>query len=245
MCYSLKTEDGSRLWYSAPPKTGSQSIRKFIDDNLPLIKAEAGKSWHVPAHLIVTQVQEFERHSDRIFATIRNPFMVHASNFVYQKQKIEEKIKYIDDPESFKKKSPLVSFKNENPQWINSLLESREKIFDNFDSYIKRLTEWNLPTLYSNNMQRHFLDKHGTHLTILYTLSNFVNSLENKIWLFKIEEPEILSEFFNTTFGVKEDIPHINKTGHSETYKDLFTSKSRAIIEELEAPILKIGNYKY
>ena len=69
--------------------------------------------------------------------------------------------------------------------------------------------------------------------------------MENKIWLFKIEEPEILSEFFNTTFGVKEDIPHINKTGHSETYKDLFTSKSRAIIEELEAPILKIGNYKY
>ena len=53
------------------------------------------------------------------------------------------------------------------------------------------------------------------------------------------------SNFFKSTFGLDKEIPHINKTGYSKSYKDLFTPKPRAKIEELEAPILKLGNYKY
>ena len=244
MCYSLKRKDGSRVWYSAPPKTGSQSVRKLIDENLTHILAESGKSWHVPAHLIVSD-SRFERHTDQIIGTIRNPFMVHASNFIYQQKKINEKIKYLDNPEEFAKRNPRVNFLPDNTNWVNSLLDTKEKIFSSFDNYIDRLKEWNLPTLYNNNFNRHFLDKHGTHLTIIYTLSNFVNSLEAKIFLFKIEEPDKLSNFFKSTFGLDKEIPHINKTGYSKSYKDLFTPKLRAKIEELEAPILKLGNYKY
>ena len=94
-------------------------------------------------------------------------------------------------------------------------------------------------------MKRHFLDKHGSSLNSIITLTNFVNGLESNIFLFKIEEPNILEQFFHDVFDIQVELPHVNKTGYSGEYKDLFSSKTKRIIEELEAPLIKLGNYKY
>ena len=244
MCYSLKRKDDTRLWYCAPPKTGSQSIRKLIDENLLSKKAEAGKSWHVPAHQIV-KLGEFNRHSDQIFATIRNPFMVHASNFIYQQKKLDEKIAGISNPEKFIKENPLVNFKPKQENWVNAMHTSRKEVFKDFGTYIDKVRDWSVPKLWEGNMKRHFLDKHGSSLNSIITLTNFVNGLESNIFLFKIEEPDILEWFFRDVFDIQVELPHINKTGFSGEYKDLFSSKTKRIIEELEAPLIKLGNYKY
>ena len=94
-------------------------------------------------------------------------------------------------------------------------------------------------------MKRHFLDKHGSTTLILHTLSNFVNGLESNIFLLKIEETDIIEWFFRDVFDIQVEVPHINKTGYSGEYKELFTTKTKRIIEEIEAPLIKLGNYKY
>lgn len=244
MCYSLKQKDDSRLWYCAPPKTGSQSIRKLLDENLKDRKAEAGKSWHVPAHQIVF-FEEFSRHVDQIFATIRNPFMVHASNYIYQRKKLEEKIEGLSDPDKFMRDNPLTAYKPDQENWTNALHATYKDVFKDFSTYIHSVRDWSTPRLWEGKMQRHFLDEHGSTTLILHSLSNFVNGLESNIFLLKIEETDKIEWFFRDVFDIQVEIPHINKTGYSGEYKQLFTTKTKRIIEEIEAPLIKLGNYKY
>jgi hypothetical protein len=109
MAYSLysSAKGPRRYWYSACPKTGTQSLKHIFDqpefkdilsvtyipDDYPTDTGDQAGTikWHQPVQGIVQQ-DEFSYERDHIFATIRNPWARYASYYRYQKNKCIDKI---------------------------------------------------------------------------------------------------------------------------------------------------------
>ena len=252
MCYNLKLRNngpipGNRLWYSAAPKTGSQAVRKLIDVYLSHRLAVAGPGWHVPADQI-PRFPHFSMHKDLIFGTIRNPYKVHISNFLYQQEQFDEKIEYFGREREYEEKYEHRKVLSDSDNFRNACLHVRSKLLKDFESYIHAIEAYNTHTLYKSGMRTLKLlplDKYNTHLSFLFTMDNFYNPRDSRIYLVPVDKPGYVEGFFRDLFDIEVDFEQVNTTGHGDKYREWYTPKLQSIVERIEQPIIYMGKYKF
>ena len=252
MCYNLKLRNngplpGNRLWYSACPKTGSQAIRKVIDDNLSHRLATVDTDWHVTADQIV-RFERFHLHKDFIFGTIRNPYKVHVSNYLYQRKNFEEKISYFGREREYQEKHDNLKYMFPDDNWRRAVIYTYEKLLCSFEAYVKAVEQYNTHTLYKRGTRTLKLlpiDKFDTHMSFLFTMDNFYNPRDSRVYLVPIDKPGYVEGFFKDLFDIEIDFELVNSTGGGDTYKDWYTDKLRSVIERIEQPIIYMAGYKY
>ena len=79
----------NRFWFSACPKTGTQSIEAIIRENFEHSHSYTDE-FHEKVAKIINLPQFYKR--DALFGTIRNPWERLVSNFNYKKNQLRQKL---------------------------------------------------------------------------------------------------------------------------------------------------------
>ena len=246
-----------RFWYAAIPKTGSQTIAKVLND-YPDVLAKIGEEedhngvFRRTHHIAVRSMQNFlyetfKAHIGRheFFATIRNPWVWHASNYLYQKNKIKNKLAAVDNgvPASDENTLKLGDYRPNNAQWLSIAKES-SKILETFEAYLKYTYTQNHYKEYNNNWSiyapvavRQFAQPFSWWVDCQH---------RGLVTILPIENNEMIIDFFNDQLGLPvKEIPVINALGNGEKYKSLYDHNTKALVEEKEAEWIDMFNYEF
>lgn len=245
MSYALKTITGERAWLACPVKTGTQAMKKLVDTYCKDINAIDGNFWHVPVEDLY-RTSFFEKGKDWIFGTIRNPFLAHVSNYEYQKDKFAEKVKYSNDIETYKKLYPENLIQEGKEEHYSFYLN---ECFNNFEQYVNMVCDLAELKLYKPG-KMFKATPFGNYVagrdTALITQSRFYMANSNlPVRLLKIEQPEIIVDFFKQTFNREVGLEYINVTGKGKEYRDYYTEELKQKIYNVEREIIELGEYKY
>jgi hypothetical protein len=239
----------NRFWFSACPKTGTQSIQAIIHEYFD------GKYKFTPDfHDKVAKIISFDQFykKDALFGTIRNPWERLVSNFTYQKNSVETKIEYLSKPDEYIIDYPHKQWHPKNIDWVNNLYLAADQIYNSFDNYIKWCNRFSGMHIYGKG---HFKENVIKLINDFQTPGGFGVNTQTEwyagrdihlLYLLKIEEPESIIDFFRDVFDKKiENIPFVNVTGNGKEYRDYYTPKIIKIVNIIEQPIIYSGNYKY
>jgi len=239
----------NRFWFSACPKTGTQSIETIIKENFDHSYSYTD-GFHEKVAKIITLPEFYKR--DALFGTIRNPWERLVSNFNYQKKSVDTKIEYLAKPEEYKKDFPRKQWHYKNEDWVTNLYLAADQIYNTFDNYIKWCNRFSGMHVYQKG---YFRDNVIKLINDFDTPVGFGINTQTEwyagrdihlLYLLKIEEPEPIIDFFRDVFDTKiEELPFVNVTGNGKEYRDYFTPKLRKMVDILERPIILSGNYKY
>jgi hypothetical protein len=245
MSYAIKTLTGERAWFGAPVKTGTQAIKKAIETYCSDINAIGHKFWHTPVEDIY-RLEKFRRGHDWVFGSIRNPWITHASNFFYQRDKFNLKLKYADDVETYKKLYPDNYIQPGKSDHYNYYLEHCLGSFEMYVDMVHKFATLHLykpgkafrPSKFANYIS-------GRDTTLMTQSRFFAANTALPVRLLKIEEPENIYDFFKQHFDRDITLEYVNVSGYGEKYKDLYTDDLKQKIYEAEQPIIELGEYKY
>tara|TARA_R110000822_G_scaffold3972_19_gene17032 strand:- start:1146 stop:1916 length:771 start_codon:yes stop_codon:yes gene_type:complete len=255
--YSIKLKTAGpdvvvgRAWYSPHAKTGSQAIQSIIDNNLEssLMIGDVD-NWHAAAHKIAT-CAAFNTDRDFIFGTIRNPWERHVSNYVYQREKVLVKLRYINDglASDYIKDYPNQQMPLDRlSRYTKALEHYRDKFFSTFESYINAVEFCSMPLRCTNDTDYKSLKAftlEGTNMT--QSMSSFYNGGDlAKVYLLDISNHDSILNFFNTNFGIAiTQVPYVNVNPTGYHYREYYNDKTRRQIEVIESNVIEIGKYKY
>lgn len=264
---------GINWWYCGIPKTGSQSVLKFIQDNIPadkLINTLTG-GIHMPVRSIVNHPGFGADQGDSIFITVRNPWAFHWSMYNYQKYKTESKYEaYKAGPsgvKQWKEDNPdtFVADYDQSSWWeVNQLM--LDEVFLSFETYLNKLEDIVLREVFVNSIEElnripftdsrqsrvddniHLIDSRVKPCTMFYYLDNNLVAggiaRQCNMAVFKIETPHLIEKFFDNHFDVRVELPHINRFGYID-YKSVYTEKMIKQVENIESRVIKLFGYKF
>lgn len=243
----------NNFWYINPPKTGTQAVRKWIE-NLPEDQwLDPKHMWHRTAQDILNENDEFFPRRDNFFTTIRNPWARAASYYFYQKKRLEERaIAYssAEAADEYVKKYPLHYFDYRDKQqeiYIYEILERHMQTFEQFITKIpvtkgyRYITKYQTPERVMNNK----------YADICYDMRFFSQyeyyycEKNNPNFLFDIDNVELLEKFLSDTFGAECKLEQINVSGKGKEYRDLYSRKMVNIIREYERHVIDLAGYKF
>jgi hypothetical protein len=250
--YSIKTEN-KRAWYVAGIKCGSQTMQSIFDNQLISRVSKASKNFHATAAEHYAS-PAFNHFGDFLFTTIRNPYERHVSNYLYQREKFQEKIKYKDDIEAYRLRYPNSQIED-STIYFDMVEDQLKYYFNSFESYVDILERVNTPTLYKGEIESLYRyygtsDEGRTAFNVGSTrafLSMSNNLISNgTLHCLKIEDHDQIIDFFYRNFNMALTmIPKINSTGYGKDYEQYYTPELIDKITRIESPIIDIGNYKY
>jgi hypothetical protein len=239
----------NRFWFSACPKTGTQSIQAIIYEYFDG-KYMSTDQFHDKVARIVSFEQFFNK--DALFGTIRNPWERLVSNYNYQKNTVETKIEYLSKPDEYERDYPNKQWNPKNTRWVSNLYLAADQIYNSFSNYIRWCNRFSGMHVYEKGL---FQDNVIKLINDFETPGGFGVNTQTEwyagrdihlLYLLKIEEPESIIDFFRDVFDTKiENVPFVNVSGTGKEYRDYFTPKLRKIVSIIEQPIILSGNYKY
>lgn len=272
MAYRLHSERfNSNFWYIAIPKTGSQSIRKLIDENIDdeHILYGAGSLWHMSVMDIIRH-PNYNIKKDNFFATVRNPWAQAWSNFNYQKKMVEDKLLAYrageDGIQEYRKKYPMniIYNLNDTKKW-NNVIKAQKEYLNTFDDYVFKMREKIRYPLINTaddldafirdgesveeiDSRRRDLPEVSINGLVQTEILAFDRSKTNHLITIPIEKPKTIMHFFNEWFpecNIKE-VPFINQGTHAnKNYTNFYSKKTRDIIYEVEYTLIQRHNYKF
>jgi hypothetical protein len=278
MAYSLysNTNGPRRYWYSACPKTGTQSLKAIFDrpefehilgvtyvpEDISITAGDLKGSvkWHQPSEDIIHE-KSFQYERDQIFATIRNPWERFASFYRYQKEKVEDKIQCYNDGLSYDEYQDACMAKhNENGysfcekkldpdgRFIGRMNALYDTVYCNFDTFIDHVWYCYGKRIYHDDWSIYRMPQSLLTLQLnCQPQSDYysVVSTGQPVHYLKLEDPNMIIRFIRKHFDYLVEMPHVNVTGNGKDYRDLYTSRTKEMVEILEADIIRIGSYKY
>lgn len=251
-------------WYIAIPKTGSQSVRKYIEDNIPqsLLVEHSTKKWHLNIEDI-TKSSDFNYTRDGFFSTVRNPWAQAWSNYNYQKKQLEAKLRaYNRGPagiEEYRASYPLNIISDyDNDSWPETI-KFYNSVLSTFEEYVSEIKSYhNCPTLNSINDLLEF-NKSKYRLPAVRATSfrvsgmvqsqifNYSDSYTNSLLVMPIEKPEIIIRFFRDYFpeAKSNSMPFVNKGDYNNDYRKVYSSEMIKTISQVEQPLISRFGYKF
>lgn len=272
MAYRLySSRFDSNYWFVAIPKTGSQSIRKLIDEN---IKKEhvlygAGNDWH-------SSIKEILRHEhynikrDNFFAVVRNPWAQAWSNFNYQKAVVDEKFRALEGGKQgildYRKKHPMkVIGDADNKTFWKDFKVLHDEYYTTFDNYVNKMrSRLRYPLINSIDDLDTYIQE-GESPNQIYErrqegrdyivtgmvqteMLEFQRDKTNHLVTLPIEKPRLIAHFFNEWFPECniQSLPHINVGTHAnKNYTNFYTKKTKDIVYEMEFSLIERHRYKF
>jgi hypothetical protein len=245
--YSIKTEN-KRAWYVAGIKCGSQTMQSIFDNQLISRVRKASNDFHATAAEHYAS-PAFNHFGDFLFTTIRNPYERHVSNYLYQREKFEEKIKYRDDIEAYKLRYPGSQIED-STNYFDIIEDQLKYYLNSFESYVDIIERINTPILYKGKIESLYR-YYGSQSYNIASAKAYISMSNNLICngtlhCLKIEDHDQIIDFFYRNFNMALTmIPKINATGYGKDYEQYYTSELIDKITRIESPIIDIGNYKY
>jgi len=250
--YSLKTKTGNRAWYVAGIKTGSQTMRSIMDINCKNILAIAGSNWHASATEIyqhesfTNRISLLQPESDFLWTTTRNPWERHYSNYLYQKEKLIQKINFTGTAEEYDKKYPDSQFVLPHGNEMDVIKKMVNEHLDTFESYITTVEQQSNPVYYTGTNKPFNIN--GINFGAFKAFWTMSKSIEcnGTVFMLDINDHNGIIDFIYQNFGLALTmIPRMNSKGHGKDYKQHYNTDLIDRISALEAPIIRAGNYKY
>lgn len=271
MAYRLhSTRFNTNYWFIAIPKTGSQSIRQVIEENIDpgnLLEGALGL-WHTS----IKEIQDhpsYSRSKDNFFAIVRNPWAQAWSNFNYQKQRMQLKIDAYNGGasgiEAYRKKYPLniIEDFSDTGTW-KKIFQLMDEYYHSFDDYIDKLrlkirypvinTKEDLDKFIESGNSTKEINQFRNHSNL--DINGFLQSdmlvydrrNTNNLITMPIERPATIIHFFNEFFpecNIKT-LPYINIGTHAnKDYVTFYSKRTRDIIYEVEYSLIKRHNYTF
>jgi len=266
----------AKFWYIAIPKTGSQAVRKVFDDLIDQDKVlwHFTENWHLSVSDLLLRTKRTKSDLEPLFknsghvspdasrnhfffTTIRNPRERAYSFYSWQKKQIEKKLKAYESEEEadkFIKEFPRYDFNISDKTELVYLEKSYAEFFQSFEQYMNTINVAYNMTVTDNvkkhirqmdkdNWQRFHYVPHSDYISSTFLINNFI---------FKIEEPEKLIDFFEDCFSLSRDDTSnilykekVNVTGNGKEYRDHFSKKMQKTIYDLEYRIINQFGYKF
>lgn len=262
------TKYNSNYWFIPIPKTGTQSIRKYIETNLPesLIEYHTSRNWHMELMQIVRS-NDYSHRQDNFFSVVRNPWSQAWSNFNYQRDRVAEKIDAYNAGQAgidnYRKLKPnnIIEDYSANFYWPK-MIEFFNTTLASFDNYIYTMRErLRYPIINTIEDLDRFFEEGNSAEELKRAESSTISingilqshaiaydkSKVNNVVVMPIEKPELLLHFMRETFPEikSNELPFINKGVYSTNYTSMYTKKMIDIVHEMEYSIIARHGYKF